>query len=79
MNSTTFVLFGKYCLIMDQLGSKDLSCDFQLNYIISYFLPTFTTSCIGPKINVIEREKISIFEVHLNKTLVALHCMHGRG
>jgi hypothetical protein len=28
MNSTTFVLFGKYCPIMDQLGLKDLSRDF---------------------------------------------------
>jgi hypothetical protein len=37
MNSTTFVLFGKYCLIMDQLGSKDSSRDFQLNCVISYF------------------------------------------
>jgi hypothetical protein len=37
MNSITFVLFGKYCLIVDQLGSKDSSRDFQLNYIISYF------------------------------------------
>jgi hypothetical protein len=37
MNNTTFVLFGKYYLIMDQLGSKDLSHDFQLNCIISYF------------------------------------------
>jgi hypothetical protein len=38
INSTIFVLFGKYCLIMDQLGSKDSSRDFQLNYVISYFL-----------------------------------------
>ena len=37
MNSTTFVLFGKYCPIMDQLGSKDSSRDFQLNCVISYF------------------------------------------
>jgi hypothetical protein len=37
MNSNTFVLFGKYCLIMDQLGSKDSSRDFQLNCVISYF------------------------------------------
>jgi hypothetical protein len=56
MNSTTFVLFGKYCPIMDQLGSKNLSRDFQLNCVISYFLPTFTTSCMGPKIDVMERE-----------------------
>jgi hypothetical protein len=37
MNSTTFVLFDKYCPIVDQLGSKDLSRDFQLNCVISYF------------------------------------------
>jgi hypothetical protein len=37
MNSTIFVLFGKYCPIMDQLGSKDSSRDFQLNCVISYF------------------------------------------
>jgi hypothetical protein len=37
MNSTTFVLFGKYCLIVDQLDSKDSSLDFQLNCVISYF------------------------------------------
>jgi hypothetical protein len=29
MNSTTFVLFDKYCPIVDQLGSKDSSRDFQ--------------------------------------------------
>ena len=34
VNSTTFVLFGKYCLIVDQLGSKNSSRDFQLNYLI---------------------------------------------
>jgi hypothetical protein len=37
MNSTAFVLFGKYCSIVDQLGSKDSSRDFQLNCVISYF------------------------------------------
>jgi hypothetical protein len=37
INSITFVLFSKYCPIVDQLSSKDLSCDFQLNYVISYF------------------------------------------
>jgi len=37
MNSTTFVLFGKYCPIVDQLVSKDSSHDFQLNCVISYF------------------------------------------
>jgi hypothetical protein len=29
MNITTFVLFGKYYPIVDQLGSKDSSRDFQ--------------------------------------------------
>ena len=37
INSSTFVLFDKYCLIVDQLGSKDSSRDFQLNCAISYF------------------------------------------
>jgi hypothetical protein len=37
INSTIFVLFGKYCRIVDQLGSKDSSRDFQLNCVISYF------------------------------------------
>jgi hypothetical protein len=57
MNSTTFVLFNKYYSIVDQLGSKDSSNDFQLNCVLSYFLATFTTSCIGPKIDVMERVK----------------------
>jgi hypothetical protein len=56
MNNIIFVLFGKYCSIVDQLGSKDLSRDFQLNCVISYFLPTFTTSCMGPKIDVMDKE-----------------------
>ena len=37
INSIIFVLFGKYCPIVDQLGSKDSSRDFQLNCVISYF------------------------------------------
>jgi hypothetical protein len=37
MNSTTFVLFDKYCPIVDQLGSKDSSRDFELNCVIRYF------------------------------------------
>jgi hypothetical protein len=37
INSTTFVLFDKYYPIVDQLGSKDSSHDFQLNCVISYF------------------------------------------
>ena len=28
---------SKYCLIIDKLGSKDLSCDLQANCIISFF------------------------------------------
>jgi hypothetical protein len=56
MNSITFVLFSKYYPIVDQLGSKDSSRDFQLNYVISYFLPTFNTLCKRLKINVMERE-----------------------
>ena len=56
MNSTIFVLFNKYCLIIDQLDLKDSSRDFQLNYVISYFLPTFNTPCKRLKIDVMERE-----------------------
>jgi hypothetical protein len=37
INNIIFVLFDKYCPIVDQLGSKDSSCDFQLNCVISYF------------------------------------------
>jgi hypothetical protein len=63
MNSTTFVLFDKYCPIVNQLGSKDSSRDFQLNCVISYFLPTFTTSYMGLKINVMEKvKKFQLFE-----------------
>jgi hypothetical protein len=62
MNSTTFVLFDKYYLIVDQLGSKDSSRDFQQNCVISYFLPIFITSCVGPKIDVMEIVKIFHFE-----------------
>jgi hypothetical protein len=54
MNSTNFVLFDKYCLIVDQLDSKDSSRDFQLNCVISYFLPTFNTLCKRLKIDVTE-------------------------
>jgi hypothetical protein len=37
MNTIIFVLFDKYCPIVDQPGSKDSSRDLQLNYVISYF------------------------------------------
>jgi hypothetical protein len=57
MNSTTFVLFGKYCPIMDQLGSKDSSRDFQLNCIISYFFTYIYYFMHGPKIDVMEKVK----------------------
>ena len=57
MNSNTFVLFGKYYPIVDQLSSKDSSRDFQLNCAISYFfLPTFNAPCKRLKIDVMERE-----------------------
>jgi hypothetical protein len=42
---------------MDQQGSKDSSRDFQLNCVISYFLPTFNTPCKRLKIDVMERVK----------------------
>jgi hypothetical protein len=38
MNSIVFVLFSKYCPIVDQLGSRDSSRDFLLNYVISFFI-----------------------------------------
>ena len=45
-------------VIVDQLGSKDSSRDFQLNCVISYFfLPTFNTPFKRLKINVMERVK----------------------
>jgi hypothetical protein len=61
MNNTIFLLFGKYCPIIDQLDSKDSSRDFQLNCILVIFLPTFTISYINPKIDVIEKVKNSNF------------------
>jgi hypothetical protein len=36
-NSTIFVLFDKYCPIVNQLGLKDSSRDFELNCVIRYF------------------------------------------
>jgi hypothetical protein len=44
INSTTFVLFDKYCPTVDQLGSKDSSRDFQLNCVKKIV----TFGCIGP-------------------------------
>jgi hypothetical protein len=65
MNSTIFVLFGKYCPIMDQLGSKDSSRDFQLNCVISYFFIYIYYFMHGSKDWCDgESEKISTFEVH---------------
>jgi hypothetical protein len=42
---------------MDQLGLKDSSRDFQLNCVISYFLPIFNTPYKRLKIDVMERVK----------------------
>ena len=56
MKSTTFILFDKYYPIVDQLGSKDSSRDFQLNCVISFFLSTFNTPCKQLKIDVMEKE-----------------------
>ena len=56
MNSSTFVLFDKYCPIVNQLSSKDSSRDFELNCAINYFLPTFNAPCKRLKIDVTERE-----------------------
>jgi hypothetical protein len=67
MNSITFVLFDKYCPIVDQLGSKDSSRDFQLNCVISYIFYLYLLLhawvqnwCDGEKV------KNSTFGVHLN-------------
>jgi hypothetical protein len=49
MNSIAFVLFDKYYPIMDQLGSKDSSRDFQLNRVISYFFTYIYYSMHGCK------------------------------
>jgi hypothetical protein len=57
MNIITLVLFGKYCPIVDQLGSKDSSRDFQLNCVINYFLAIFNTPCKRLKIDVMKRER----------------------
>jgi hypothetical protein len=68
MNSITFVLFGKYCPIVDQLGSKDSSRDFQLNCVISYFFTYIYYFMHGSKDWCDgESEKFSTFRVHLNK------------
>jgi hypothetical protein len=69
MNSTTFVLFDKYCTIVDQLGLKDSSRDFQLNCVISYFFTYIYYFMHGSKdLCDIERvKKKSIFKVQLNK------------
>ena len=56
MNSSTFVLFDKYCPIVDQLSSKDSSHDFELNCAISYFLPTFNAPYKWLKIDMMKRE-----------------------
>jgi hypothetical protein len=36
MGTVAFVLFDNYCLIMDKLDSKDSSCDFMVNCVISF-------------------------------------------
>jgi len=33
----TLFVCDNYCLIMDYLGSKDLSCKFRPNYAISFY------------------------------------------
>jgi hypothetical protein len=71
MNITTFVVFDKYCLIIDQLGLKDLSRDFQLNCVISYFFTYMYYFMHGSK-NWCdgESEKILTFGLHLNQAYV---------
>jgi hypothetical protein len=68
MNSTTFVLFGKYYSTVNQLGLKDSSRDFQLNCVISYFFTYIYYFIHGSKDWCDrESEKILTFRVHLNK------------
>ena len=43
-------VFGKNYLTMDYLDLKDSSHDFSANYVISFFLSTFSTPCICRKI-----------------------------
>jgi hypothetical protein len=73
MNSITFVLFDKYCPIVDQLGSKDSSRDLQLNCVISYYfyLHLLLHAWIQRLMWWREREKILTFHVHLNKASVS--------
>jgi hypothetical protein len=68
INIITFVLFGKYCLIVDQLDLKDSSRDFQLNYVISYFFIYIYYFMYGSK-DWCDREskKTLTFRVYLNK------------
>jgi hypothetical protein len=70
MNNFIFVLFDKYCPTVDQLGSKDLSRDFQLNCVISYFF-TYIYYFMHESKDWYdgESEKILTFGVHLNKAL----------
>jgi hypothetical protein len=68
INNATFVLFSKYCPIVDQLGSKDSSRDFQLNGVISFFyLHLLLHVWVQRLMWWRESEKISTFGVHLNK------------
>jgi hypothetical protein len=64
--------FDKYYPIVDQLGLKDSSRDFQLNYVISYFfyLHLLLHASVQRLMWWKESEKILIFGMHLNKALL---------
>jgi hypothetical protein len=80
INSTTFVLFDKYCPTVDQLGSKDSSRDFQLNWIISYFFTYIYYFIHGSKDWCDEEsKKISTFKGHQNKAYARMRNWNGRG
>jgi hypothetical protein len=73
INSTIFVLFDKYCPIVNQLGSKDSSRDFQLNCVISYFF-TYIYYFMHGSEDWCDREseKILTLGLHLNKGLICV-------
>jgi hypothetical protein len=76
VNSTIFVLFDKYCSIVDQLGSKDSSRDFQLNYVISFFyLHLLLHAWVQRLMWRRKSEKILTFGVHLKKALALESCL----
>jgi hypothetical protein len=70
INSTTFVLFDKYYLIVDQLGLKDSSRDFQLNCVIIFFTYIYYFMHGSKDWCDRESEKILTFKVHVNQAWI---------